>query len=138
MSSRPDAAGWNTRFSDVRFQGYNGDHGANVFPYQTEDKFSVLGADGTYDGAITFPSQTSTICFIFDVTTPFSVGTTVIVGIPGNTNLFVNLGDAVDLTTVGLKTVTKEVLFPSSAVVRATIAGGPVAGVCTLTAQVQE
>lgn len=137
MSSRAAAAGWNTRFSDVRFQGYDGDRGANIFPFQNQDQFTVLGANGAYDGTLVAPAQASTICFIFNVTTPFSPGTTVIVGIPGNTDLFVNLADAVDLTTVGVKTVTREVLFPSAQAVRVTIGGGPAAGECSFTAQVQ-
>lgn len=137
MSSRPAAAGWNTRFSDVRFQGYDGDHGANIFPYQNQDVFDVPGANGQYDGSVTVPSKSTSICFIFNVSVPFSVGTTVVVGIPGTPNLFVNLADAVDLTTAGVKTVTKEVEFPSNAVVRVTIAGGPAAGLMQFTAQVQ-
>lgn len=138
MSSRPEAAGWNTRFSDVRFQGYNGDHGANIFPYQTEDRVAVLGANGNYDGVVSFPSLSTSICVIFDVETPFSAGTTVTVGTVADPDLFVLAADAVDLTTAGQKVVTREVAFPVDSVVRVVIGGGPVAGACDVTVQVQE
>lgn len=138
MSNRSAAAGWNTRFSDVRFQGYDGDHGANIFPYQNQEIRAVPGANGNYDGAVTFPALSTSICVIFDVETPFSAGTTVTVGTPADADLFVTLADAVDLTTAGIKTITREVAFPVDSVFRVVIGGGPVAGACDVTVQVQQ
>ncbi len=136
MSSSP-AAGLNDRYSPRRFKGAEGDHGANIYPYSNEDIFSVPGANGVTDGNVTWPAGTSSFCVLFDVSVAFSMGTTVIVGIPGSTNLFVQLADAVDLTTTGLKQVTVELPFPSAQPVRVTIAGGPVAGLMNVVFQAQ-
>lgn len=131
-------AGWNDRFSDDRFKGYgDGDQGGNVFPQETTENITVSGAAGTYDGATSIPQDAVSFTVQVNVTTVFNNTPTIIVGKAGATNILVNLSDSVDLTQLGVHTVTREVVWPSAGVPRVTIGGTPNQGAATVTVNYQ-
>jgi len=115
--------GYNDRYAKGRFRGVAGCRGLNQFPAQEQQLIAVTGAAGTYDGASAIPQSSTSIQVVITVTTVFNNSPTIIVGLAGSTNLLVTLANAVDLTTLGVKTVVIEVTWPSSAVPRVTIGG---------------
>lgn len=136
MGSKADqTAGQNDRFSDARFQGFKGDGDRNKAPYGVDVIVTAEDPAGTYDSVIV-PPQNAVFCTIsFHVTEVFDGVPTVIVGRAGATNVLVTLGDAVDLTTLGWKYVTREVIWGASAAMRVTIGGAPTQGSVDVSAQ---
>jgi hypothetical protein len=134
MSSKGENAGMNTRYSDARFQGYNGAHGYNDAPINDSQEVAAALA-GTSDGAVTVPIAATNACVTIEVTAVYDGAATIIVGYAGDTDLLVTLADAVDLTTTGIKKVVREVAWPAAAVPRVTIGGAPTTGACTVTVE---
>lgn len=132
MGKRTDTAGWNNRFNDKRFKGFQGTHGANIFPWGLQAQSAAAGADGTYDGTTPIPTGSVMAEVQINVITPFDAGA-IQVGSIADPDALVTLADAVDLTTPGVKTVTREVIWPALSVVRTTISGGPSAGAAVVT-----
>ncbi len=137
MSAAPQIAGFNTRFDKWRFRGASGDHGANAFAFQHEVEIVAADPAGIYDSAETVLALSNTFQTVIEVTEVFDGGATIIVGRPGAPNVLVNLGDAVDLTTLGKKYVPREVIQPSDSVLRVTIGGAPTQGQATVSVQLQ-
>lgn len=135
MSQPDQVAGQNTRYAPERFKGYTGAKSANQCPFQNQQTFNISGSAGTYDGSVVVPAAATNFQVQVNVTTPFDGSATLIVGIPGNTNLFVNLSDAVPLNAVTAAplAVVREVSYPSAQAPRATVGGSPTVGAGTVT-----
>lgn len=138
MRKRGQVAGFNDRFADERFKGFgDGDGGGNVFPQETTQSIAAADPAGTYDGATSILQDAVCFTVTITVTEVFNNTPTIIVGKAGATNILVNLTDAVDLTTLGVKTVSREVIWPSAGVPRVTIGGTPDQGAATVVVSYQ-
>ena len=120
-----DVSGWNARYDDKRFTGAHGAHGANIFPYETNTSVVATDPAGIYDSEGGVPDGSIVSQVKINVTEGFegSGPVTLRVGTTGDDDAVVTLADAVDLTTTGLKVVTRETIWPAGSVVRATIGG---------------
>ena len=122
-NKRTSVAGWNNRFNDQRFAGFQGAKGANIFPYDDATEVIATDPSGTYDGTRTLPQGTVVSDIEINVTEAFEEGATIVVGTPGDPDALVTLADSIDLESTGQKFVNRETIWPSDSVVRTTIGG---------------
>ena len=126
-------AGWNNRFDSKRNTGHEGAVGANIFPQENESVVAVVDPAGNYDGGDTIPADSSAFEVEIVVTEVFNNVPTLTVGTTADPDAVVTLADAVDLTSLGTKYITREVNWPIASVVRAVLGGTPNQGAATVT-----
>lgn len=137
-NKKQDIAGWNDRFHRDRNQGFNGaGAGANCFPREDQTTSTATNPAANYDGALSLPAGTIVSAVIMTVNTVFDGVPTITVGSTGDPDLLVTLADAIDLTTTGIKRVSRETAWPLASVVRTVIGGAPTQGSVDVTVQYQ-
>lgn len=141
MGSRHDVAGLNTRFGDKRFKGFHGAQGFNIYPREGEEAWVATDPAATYTTIQSFLADTIVANIQINVTEVFDGAATIIVGVGADPDQFVELADAVDLTTTGIKNVavptTRQVVAAAGPFVT-TIGGAPTQGSCIVTADFEE
>jgi hypothetical protein len=87
----------------------------------------AIGTGATQDSATTIPANGVVTNCSLDVQTPYTAGATISIGQPGSLTEFQLTGDN-NPQAAGIYQVMQDTLVAGAGVVRATIAGAPVAG----------
>ena len=134
MRRKSEKDGWNSRYGDKRFSGEEGATGANVSPQVTFQSVAIADQAGNYDGSVTVPVGAVASRVKITVTQIFNNVPTLTVGTVAAPDLLVQVADAVDLTTTGVKYVNdcEQFGWTSGSVVRAVIGGAPNQGAGTV------
>lgn len=135
-SKRTDPSGFNARYNSNRFAGFDGAHGANIFPFEDEVPPLTVSGGGTTDSEVIVPSGSIVYEVQINVTQVFGSegeGATITVGREGDADALVTLADNIDLATTGIKFVNRETAWPTASEVRVTIGGEAIGGNAIIT-----
>lgn len=93
----------------------------------TQEFRFAIGLTGTQNSVMGLPNNAIVRECALDVTTAYSGGTTIAVGVTGTTNLLQTTSDN-DPTTVGLYSKDQDTVFTPADPVQVTVSGGPATG----------